>query len=56
MKPPLLYKILNNMLVITKCKDNTFKFSYTKIINLDVVQYIKCDLEDWEVAQYLGGN
>lgn len=44
------------MFIITKSKDNTFKFSYIKIINLDVVQCIKYDLEDWEIAQYLGGN
>lgn len=44
------------MFVVKKDKDNTFKFSYFKIINFDLVQYIKYDLEDWEVAQYLGGN
>lgn len=44
------------MLIVEKNKDNTFKFSYVRIINLDIVQFVKYDLEDWEVAQYLGGN
>jgi len=44
------------MLIVEKNKDNTFKFSYVRIINLDIVQFVKYDLQDWEVAQYLGGN
>jgi hypothetical protein len=44
------------MFIVEKDKDDTFKFSYVRIINLDVVQFVKYDLENWEVAQYLGGN
>jgi hypothetical protein len=44
------------MLIVLKCEEKIFKFSYIKIINLDVVQYVKYDLEEWEVGQYLGGN
>ena len=44
------------MYIIEKNKENTYKFSYMRIINHDLIQCIKYDLEIWEVAQYLGGN
>jgi len=44
------------MFIVKKYKENTFKFSYIKIINHDLVQFVKYELEDWEVAQYMGGN
>lgn len=44
------------MFTVIKVEDNTYKFSYMRIINLDVVQCVKYDLEQWEVAQYMGGN
>ena len=46
----------HNMIVVDKVAFDLFTLSYVIYKDSDVFQYIKYNLEAWEIAQLLGNN